>query len=68
MLPAGALAAVAIAIVSGLSKGEVERIYLPFALWLLPAAAALPDRQRRWWLAAQVGTAVVVQLGWTLRW
>ena len=41
---------------------------MPFAVWLLPASAALPGRDRRWWLAGQLGLALLVQIGWTLRW
>jgi len=52
---------------SGLSKAEVERIWLPFAVWLLVATAHLPARDRRWWLAAQAGTALAVNhLLWTV--
>jgi hypothetical protein len=68
ILPAAAAAAVLLAIGSDLCKGEAERIYLPFAVWLLPAAAALPGRDRRGWLAARLALALVVQLGWRLRW
>jgi hypothetical protein len=57
-----ALAAVAIAALSGMSKGEVERIWLPFALWLLPAACALPERRRAHWLAAQAATAMAIEV------
>jgi hypothetical protein len=46
VLPAAVAVAVAGALVSNLSKGEVERIYLPFAVWLLPFAALLPGRLR----------------------
>jgi len=56
----GAALAVLTATVSGLSKAEVERIWLPFAVWLVLAAVALPPASRRWWLAAQAGTALVV--------
>jgi hypothetical protein len=45
---------------SGLSKAEVERIWLPFAVWLVAAAGLLPARQARWWLAAQVAVALAV--------
>jgi hypothetical protein len=45
---------------SGLSKAETERIWLPFAVWLLPMTALLPVRGRRWWLAAQAVTALAV--------
>jgi hypothetical protein len=57
----GAALAVLTATLSGLSKAEVERIWLPFAVWLVLAAASLPPSARRWWLAAQAGTALVVE-------
>jgi hypothetical protein len=57
----GAVLAVLTATLSGLSKAEVERIWLPFAVWLVLAAASLPPSARRWWLAAQAGTALVVE-------
>ncbi len=53
--------AVAIADESGLSKAETERIWLPFAVWLVAATSLIPPRYRRWWLAAQVVTALVVR-------
>lgn len=57
----GAALACLTATVSGLSKAEVERIWLPFAVWLVLAAVKLPPASRRWWLAAQAGTALVVE-------
>ncbi|MBP2326703.1 hypothetical protein JOF56_007088 [Kibdelosporangium banguiense] len=54
-----AIAVVLLADVSGLSKSEVERIWLPFAVWLVPAAAFLPGSRQRW-LAAQAATALIV--------
>ena len=60
VLPLGAAAAILIADVSGLSKAEVERIWLPFAVWLPAGAALLPDRGRRAWLATQAGIALLV--------
>ncbi len=68
VLPLAALGAVAVAMASNLAKGEVERIFLPFAVWLLVAAGALTRPGARWWLGAQVAIALVVQLGWRLRW
>jgi hypothetical protein len=59
-LPAAAAVAVALADVSGLSKGETERIWLPFAVWLVAGAALLPAPARRGWLAAQAVLAIVV--------
>jgi hypothetical protein len=42
-----ALLTIAFADFSGLSKAEVERIWLPFAGWLLPATSLLPGGARR---------------------
>jgi len=44
-LVGGGLAAVAIADLSGMSKGEVERIWLPFAPFVMLAAPGLPARR-----------------------
>jgi hypothetical protein len=52
--------AVSAADLSGLSKAEVERIWLPFAVWVLSATALLPTRARRPWLVAQAATALLV--------
>jgi hypothetical protein len=60
LLVGGALLAVAVADLSGLSKGEVERIWLPFTVWLLVAGSA--HRQPgRGWLAVQVAFAIAIQ-------
>ncbi|GAA4205799.1 hypothetical protein [Actinocatenispora rupis] len=60
VLPAAVGVAVLAALVSDLSKGEVERIWLPFAVWLLPCAALLPARRARSMLAVQLGWAVLI--------
>jgi methylthioxylose transferase len=60
LLCAAAALAVLAADLSGLSKAEVERIWLPFAVWLVAAAGLLPARQARWWLAAQAVLALLV--------
>ncbi|MEV5016177.1 hypothetical protein ACIGW1_23150 [Streptomyces sp. NPDC053780] len=52
------LLALLIADLSGMSKAETERIWLPFAQWLLPACAFLP--RPRAWLAAQAVLALLV--------
>jgi hypothetical protein len=63
LLVAGGLAGVLIADLSGLSKGEVERIWLPFVPWIVVATSALNTRPRAaGWLGLQVVTAVGVQL------
>ncbi|MBB5475659.1 hypothetical protein [Micromonospora parathelypteridis] len=67
LLPLAAALAVLGADLSGLSKAEVERIWLPFVVWLLVATAWLPAGSRRWWLAAQAATALAVNhLLWTV--
>lgn len=60
-LALAAFATVAAADVSGMSKGEVERIWLPFVPWLLLGCALLPARWRQRGLVLQVVTALVVQ-------
>jgi hypothetical protein len=63
VIVAGALGAILAANLSALSKGEVERIWLPFAIWVLPAAASLAARPRlaRSFLAVQAATAIGIQ-------
>ncbi len=61
LLPLVALGIVLTAAATGLSKAEVERIWLPFAIWLPVACAALPAVGSRWWLAAQAATALAVE-------
>ena len=60
LLVAGGLCCVLAGDLSGMSKGETERIWLPFTLWLLPATALLPVRPVRWWLSAQAALALTV--------
>ncbi|QUH03176.1 hypothetical protein HUO13_22220 [Saccharopolyspora erythraea] len=57
---AAAAVAVLAADISGLSKAEVERIWLPFAVWFCAGAALLPRAHRRGWLAVQAVTALAV--------
>lgn len=67
LLVGGALGAIALADVSGMSKGEVERIWLPFVPWVLLAggalAAATPARARaaHGWLGLQAASALTLQ-------
>lgn len=60
-LVAATVAMVLAADLSQMSKAEVERIWLPFVPWLLLSCALLPERWRRFGLALQVVTALVVQ-------
>jgi len=68
LLAGGALAAAAVADLSGMSKGEVERIWLPFVPWVLVATCALPERGRRTWLALTVATGIALQLAVRMSW
>ncbi len=61
VLAGAAALAVAIADLSRMSKGEVERIWLPFVPWLTLSLALLPGGWRRWGLGLQVVSALLVQ-------
>ncbi len=61
LLVGAATSIIAIIEVSNMSKGEVERIWLPFIPWLSLSMALLPARWRRRGLAVQLVTALVVQ-------
>lgn len=60
LLAATAAVMILLADLSGLSKAEVERIWLPFTVWLLPAASLLPAWSWRRWLGVQAATALAV--------
>ena len=60
LLVGAALFAVLAADISGMSKAEVERIWLPFAVWLVLPCALLNPRHTRWWLAGQAVFTVLV--------
>ncbi|WP_416978221.1 hypothetical protein [Streptomyces sp. T028] len=66
LLVTAALLALLVADVSGMSKAETERIWLPFAMWLLPSCAFLTHP--RAWLAAQAVLALLLnhllRTGW----
>lgn len=55
-----ALLALLAADLSGMSKAETERIWLPFATFLLSATALLPASGRRHWLTAQAVLALAI--------
>ncbi|WP_456817917.1 hypothetical protein [Cellulomonas sp. URHB0016] len=55
-----ALGAALVGAVSGVERGEVERIWLPLACWVLPVAATLAGR--RAWLVAQAAVTVGLQI------
>jgi hypothetical protein len=67
-VPLAALAGMLVSDLTGLVRGETERIWLPFLMWLLPATAALPAGQRRAWLAASAALAVLIEVTVRTEW
>ena len=61
VLTTAALVALLALDVSGVTRGEVERIWLPLAPWLMIATGGLPRRYLRLALAAQLTVALTVQ-------
>ncbi|WP_440087031.1 hypothetical protein [Streptosporangium sp. LJ11] len=57
-LVAAAIVAVLALDVSGVTRGEVERIWVPYAVWIVLAAVRSPGRR---WLAAQALTGLLLQ-------
>ena len=72
LLVGAALVAIAVADLSAMSKGEVERIWLPFVPWVLLAtcvfAVGRSVRRLRFWLGLQAASAVVVELAVRSKW
>ena len=60
LLVLAALIAMVCADLSMLSKAEVERIWLPFSVWLTAAPALLPSSSHRWWLAVNIVGAIAL--------
>ncbi len=60
LLTSAAVVAIVAADISGKSKGEVARIWLPFAMWLTIPTALLPRNSVRYWLAAQALLTLLV--------
>ncbi|MCF6745690.1 hypothetical protein E9529_15690 [Blastococcus sp. KM273128] len=68
LLPVAVLAAMLVSDATGLVRGETERIWLPFTVWLPVAAAFLPPRQSRVWLVLSAVTALVVEVAVRTEW
>jgi methylthioxylose transferase len=68
LLAGGGVAAILCATLSGLSKSEVERIWLPFMLWLVPLTAMLPVAHSRRWLAVSAGWALLAGVLYRTTW
>jgi hypothetical protein len=67
-LAAAAFLAIVVASLSGMSKAETERIFLPFTVWIVALPALLPERWHRPLLASQVVLALGVQHLLLTRW
>ena len=62
------LAVIVCADLSMLSKAEVERIWLPFTIWLTAAPALLPVPSHRLWLAVNAAGALLVNTIMVTNW
>ena len=67
-LAAAALLTIVVATASGMSKAEVERIFLPFTLWIVALPALLPQRWHRPLLFVQMATGLAAELLLLTRW
>ncbi|MCR4513309.1 hypothetical protein [Aeromicrobium sp. 50.2.37] len=68
VLAAAGVATIVAATLSGMSKAEVERIWLPFTIWVVTIPALLPDRWQRPLLASQLVLALLAQTLLITRW
>ncbi|MCO7219336.1 hypothetical protein [Klenkia sp. PcliD-1-E] len=68
LLPLTALVGILASDSTGLVRGETERIWLPFYVWVLCATAFLPQRQRRMWLALGAALAIVIEVTVRTEW
>ena len=62
VVPLAALAGILVSDATGLVRGETERIWLPFYVWVLAATAFVPRWQRRLWLALSAVLAIGIEL------
>ncbi|MCD9199940.1 hypothetical protein [Aeromicrobium wangtongii] len=67
-LAGAALLTILVADLSGMSKAEVERIFLPFTIWVVALPALLPERWHRPLLISQVALALLTQTLLLTRW
>ena len=62
LVPLAALAGILVSDATGLVRGETERIWLPFYVWVLVATAFLPRWQRHLWLLLSAVLAIGIEL------
>lgn len=68
VLGCAGLACIVVATLSGMSKAEAERIWMPFTFWVLALPALLPTRWRTPLLGSQAIIALLVQFLLLTRW
>jgi hypothetical protein len=68
VLALAALLTILVATLSGMSKAEVERIWMPFTIWVVALPLLLPRSWHRPLLASQVVLALLVQHLLLTRW
>ncbi|MGI9085903.1 MAG: hypothetical protein ACR2FE_11545 [Aeromicrobium sp.] len=62
VLVVAGLATILLATISGMGKAEVERIWMPFTLWILLAGALVPARWRVPALASQLLVGIAIEV------
>ena len=67
-LAAAALLTIGLATLSGMSKAETERIFLPFTIWIVALPMLLPERWHRPALLSQVVLGLSAELLLLTRW
>lgn len=67
-LACGGVVTILLATLSGMSKAEVERIWMPFTIWVVALPLLLPERWHRPLLASQVVLALLAQTLLLTRW
>ncbi|MEJ7634976.1 hypothetical protein [Aeromicrobium sp.] len=67
-LAAAAMLTIVVACLSGMSKAETERIFLPFTIWIVALPALLPGRWHRPLLLSQVVLGLSAELLLLTRW
>lgn len=67
-LAAAAMLTILVATLSGMSKAETERIFLPFTIWIVALPTLLPVRWHRGLLLSQVALGLSAELLLLTRW
>ncbi len=68
LLGLAAFVSILAATLSGMSKAEIERIWLPFTLWVLILPSLLPQRWHRLLLLTHIVSALAIEYLWKTQW